>query len=66
MGSFSTRGQITQMNCTIRLKFDFVRDFIPDLDICKFKEVAIKSEGTLPRTRSHMGLFSTQGQVTLR
>ena len=30
-----------------------------------FEEVAIKSEGTTHRTRSNMGFFSTQRQVTL-
>ena len=43
-----------------------VSNFMPVLDNCMFEEVAIKSEGTMPRTRSNMGTFSTQGQITLR
>ena len=35
------------------------------LDTCKFENVAIKTEGARPRTKSNKGLFSTQRQVTL-
>ena len=35
------------------------------LATCKFDEDPIKIEGTTDRTRSNMGFFSTQGQVTL-
>ena len=34
------------------------------LAICKFDENPIKMEDTIDRTRSHMGLFGSQGQVT--
>ena len=39
---------------------------MPVLENCKFKDVAIKTEGTMPRTRSNMGFYSIQGQVTPR
>ena len=32
---------------------------------CKFNEDPIKIECTIARTRSNMGFFSTQGQVTV-
>ena len=32
--------------------------------ICTFDEDPIKIEGTIDRTRSNMGFFDTQGQVT--
>ena len=35
------------------------------LATCKFDEDPIKIECTIDRTRSNMGFFSTQGQVTL-
>ena len=38
---------------------------MPFLNTCKL-EVAINTEGAMPRTRSNMGFFSTQGQVALR
>ena len=31
---------------------------------CMFDEDPIKIEGTIDRTRSNMGFFATQGQVT--
>ena len=31
---------------------------------CKFDEDLIKIKGTIDRTRSNMGFFATQGQVT--
>ena len=40
--------------------------FIPVLHTCKFEEVAIKIDSAMPRTRSNMGFFSTQGQATLK
>ena len=39
---------------------------MPVQHTCKFEEVAIKTDSAMPRTRSNMGLFSTQGQVTLK
>ena len=33
---------------------------------CKFDEDPIKMEGTIDRKRSNMGVFATQGQVTLK
>ena len=36
------------------------------LHTCKFEEVAIKIDSAMPRTRSNMGFFSIQGQVTLK
>ena len=33
---------------------------------CKFDEDLIKIDGTIDRTRSNMGFFATQGQVTLK
>ena len=64
-GFFSTLGQVT-LYCTYWPKFELVQNSVPVLDTCMFEEVAIKSGGTMPRTRSNMGCFSTQGQVTLR
>ena len=37
---------------------------MPVLHTCKFKEVAIKIDSAMPRTRSNMGFSSIQGQVT--
>ena len=34
------------------------------LAACKFDEDLIKIEGTIDRTRSHMGFLGSQGQVT--
>ena len=34
------------------------------LATCKFDEDPIKIEGTIDRTRSNMGFFDSQGQVT--
>ena len=37
---------------------------MPLLIIIKFDEDPIKIEGTIDRTRSNMGFFGSQGQVT--
>ena len=34
------------------------------LATCKFDEDPIKTEGTINQTRSNMGFFGSQGQVT--
>ena len=39
---------------------------MPVLVICKFDEDPIQIEGTIDRTRSNMGFFSTKGQLTLK
>ena len=31
-------------------KFEMVRDFMPVLDICKFEQVVIKTQGSMTRT----------------
>ena len=40
---------------------------MPVLNTYKLEEVAINTEGAMPRTKSNMGpFFSTQGQVALK
>ena len=36
------------------------------LGICKFHEDMIETKWAMPGTRSNLGFFSTQGQVTLK
>ena len=52
-------------------KFKLVRDFMPVLDTCKFKEVAIKTQDSMGRTtfphyKSMGKIFVAQGLVTLQ
>ena len=54
-----------EVNSLIWPKFELLREIMAVLATCKFDEDPIKIEGTTDRTRSNMGFFSTQGQVTL-
>ena len=54
----------TKVNILIWPKFELIREFMADLATCKFDEEPIKIEGTIDRTRSNMGFFGSQGQVT--
>ena len=54
-----------EVNSLIWPKFELIREFMAVLATCKFDEDLIKIGGTIDRTRSNMGFFSTQGQVTL-
>ena len=63
---FGIQGQVTlEVNSRIWPKFELIREFMAVLAACKFDEDLIKIEGTIDRTRSNMGFFSTLGQVTL-
>ena len=60
-GFFSTQGQVS-LYCTYWPKLELVQNFVPVLDTCMFEEVAIKSEGTMPRTRSNKGFLALKGK----
>ena len=66
MGFFDSQGQVTpKWKSLIWTKFELIQEFMAVLVTCKFDEDPIKTECTINRTRSNMGFFSTQGQVTL-
>ena len=46
-----SRASNSKAYCTYRPKFELVQNFTLVLNTCMFEEVAIKSEGTMPRTR---------------
>ena len=54
----------TEDNSLIWPKFELIREFMAVQATCKFDEDLIKTEGTINRTRSNIGFFSFQGQVT--
>ena len=45
-----SRASNSEVKYQIWSKFDLVWDFMPVLDTCKFKEVAIKTQGSMGRT----------------
>ena len=59
-----SRATNTKVNILIWPKFELIREFMADLATSKFDEDPIKIEGTIDRTRSNMGFFGSQGQVT--
>ena len=59
------RASNTEVNSLIWPKFELNREFMAVLVTCKFNEDPIKIECTIDRTRSNMGFYSSQGQVTL-
>ena len=59
-----SRASNTEVNGLIWPKFKFIWEFIVVLATCKSDENPIKIEGTIDRTRSNMGFFGSQGQVT--
>ena len=59
------RASNTEVNNLIWPKFKLNREFIAVLATCKFEDDPVKIECNIDRTRSNMGFFSTQGQVTL-
>ena len=59
-----SRASNTEVNSLIWPKFELIREFMAVLATCKFDEDPIKIEGTIDRTRSNMGFFGSQGQVT--
>ena len=42
-------------------KFELDRDFMPVLDTCKFKEVVIKTQGSITRTTFWEKILSLEG-----
>ena len=60
-----SRTRKPEVNILIWPKFELFREIMAVMATCKFDEDPIKIEGTIDRTRSNMGFFSTQGQVTL-
>ena len=56
-----SRASNTKVNS---LKFELIWEFMAVLTTCKFDEDSIEIEGTIDRTRSNMGFFGSQGQVT--
>ena len=58
------RASNTEVNSLIWPKFELIREFIVVLATCKFDEGMIKIEGLIDQTRSNMGFFGSQGQVT--
>ena len=52
-----------EVNSLIWPKFKLTQEFMAVLATCKFDKDLIKI-GTIDRTRSNMGFFSSQGQVT--
>ena len=64
---FITQGQVTQKNNSpILPEIKLIQDFIAVLITCKFEENSIKNEVAIDRTRSTMGFFCSQGQLTLK
>ena len=59
-----SRTSNTKINILSWPKFELIREFMAVLATCKFDEDPIKIEGTIDRTRSNMGFFGSQGQVT--
>ena len=61
-----SRASYTEVNSLIWPKFELIREFMALLATCKFNEDPSKIEGTINWTRSNMGFFGSQGQVTLK
>ena len=59
-----SRASNSEVNSLIPPKFELLWEFMAVPVICKFDEDPIKIEGTINWTRSNMGFFVTQGQVT--
>ena len=59
-----SRASNTEVNRLIWPKFEFIWEFMAVLATCKFDENPIKIEGTIDRTRSNIGFFGSQGQIT--
>ena len=51
-------------NSPIWPEIELIRDFRAVLVTCNFEEHPIKNEVAIERTRSTMGFFGSQGQVT--
>ena len=65
MGFRLTRTSNSKVKGLIWPKFELIREFMAVLVNCKFDDDPINIEFTIDRTRSNMGSFSTQRQVTL-
>ena len=61
-----SRGRNSKIKDQIWPVFEVVRDFNHVHIISKFQEHPIKTEGVIVMTKSNRGLFSNQGDVTLR
>ena len=61
-----SRASNSKENIPILPKIELTQDFITVLVTCKFEEHPIKNEAAINRTRSTMGFFGSQGQVTLK
>ena len=59
-----SRASDTEVNSLIWPKLELIWKFMAVLATCKFDEDPIKIEGTIKRTRSNMGFFGSQGQLT--
>ena len=59
-----SRASNSEVDSLIWPKFKFIWEFMAVLATCKFDEDPIKIKGTIDRTRSSMGFFASQGQVT--
>ena len=59
-----SRARNPEVNSLIWPKFELIREFMAVLATCKFDEDPIKTESTIDRTRSNMGFFGSQVQVT--
>ena len=66
MGAHFRHSRASNTNVIILIwpQFELIREFMAVLATCKFIEDPIKIEGTIDRTRSNMGFFGSQGQVT--
>ena len=62
----SSRASKSKENSSIWPEIELIWDFIAVLVTCKFEEHPIKNEVATDRTRSTMGFFGSQGQVTLK
>ena len=60
------RGCNSKINDPIWPDFKLIRDFIHVHLICKFQEDLIKTEWVMLMTKSNRGLFSNQGDISLR
>ena len=59
-----SRASNSKENSPIAPEIKPIRDFIAVLVICKFEEHPIENEVAIDRTRSTMGFFGSQGQVS--
>ena len=60
-----TRGHNHMINRPTSPVFELIQAFIPELHICKFQEDPIKTKGLKVMTRSEIGIFSNQGDISV-